>query len=206
MKIKVCGLKDPSTITAIENLKCVDYSGLIFYEKSPRFVGDLKNIPIKPLHIQRVGVFVNPNLNEVIDYTALFSLDFIQLHGTESNSFCAKVKKEGYGVIKAISIATAKDFELISTYEAENIDYFLLDTSTPKYGGSGKKFNWQLLKYYEGSVPYFLSGGISPEDKNDILNIDNKHFKGIDLNSRFEIKPGEKDEIKIQGFIKEIKF
>lgn len=201
MKVKVCGLKYPVTISEVENIEGVNYSGFIFYEKSPRYVGNLVEVPKKGLNIKRVGVFVNPTIEEISRFADRFSLDIIQLHGKEPNSFCEKVKKQGFKVIKAVPIADKKDFEITASYSPENIDYFLLDTKTPKYGGSGKKFDWNLLDNYKVNIPFFLSGGISFEDKKEIENTNNKYLKAIDLNSRFESKPGFKKVELIKEFI-----
>lgn len=205
MLIKVCGLKTPETIQNIEDLNGVDYSGFIFYDKSPRYVGNLNYIPKKSAHIKRVGVFVNPTIEEVKSRIQKYSLDYIQLHGEESNAFCERIKKLGAGVIKALSISTAADIEKTKEYSEENIDLFLLDTKTSNYGGSGEKFDWEIIKHYSSKVPFLLSGGVSVNDIENIIRIDNKLLKGIDLNSRFELEPGEKNIALVAEFIQKLK-
>ena len=205
MKIKVCGLKTSETIKQVEALEGVDMSGFIFYEKSPRFVGELRSIPKKPKHIERVGVFVNPNLSEILEKSRLFNLTFIQLHGEESPQFCLEVKNQGFKLIKAFGIEDSEDFIKINDYDNSGIDYFLLDKKSKKYGGTGKKFDWDLLKEFNENYPFLLSGGIKPKDYEKISKIKYKNFIGIDINSNFEIEPGIKNIPLITDFIGKVK-
>lgn len=201
MKIKVCGLKNVNSIKAVEKLNGVDFTGFIFYEKSPRYVGELANIPVKPSSIQRVGVFVNSTVDEMLAFAKKFELDAIQLHGNESNAICKSLKSAGYQVIKVISMRDEADLATTSHFDAQFVDYFLFDTKTVKHGGSGKKFNWELLSGYTGEVPFFLSGGISQEDVKTIQKIKHKKLVGVDINSKFEVAPGEKNVELIEEFL-----
>ncbi len=183
----------------------IDMMGLIFYPKSPRYVSqdDLRDCCSSHSSIQRVGVFVNANLSEILDKVKLYRLNMIQLHGNESPDFCKELK-EKVPVIKAFSVAKKEDFEQCEKYEGA-CSYFLFDTKTPQYGGSGQKFDWQILDAYQGATPFLLSGGISEEDTSALKEIRHSMLYGIDLNSRFEVKAGLKNISLVEKFIKKIK-
>ncbi|NDV93710.1 phosphoribosylanthranilate isomerase [Dysgonomonas sp. 521] len=205
MKIKVCGMKYPDNIKELNKLP-VDFAGMIFYEKSPRYAAKLNPEDIRDLFRggrKRVGVFVNADMDYIIQMADKFSLDLIQLHGDESPDFCKELNKR-MPVIKAFSISESSDFEKTKAYDGL-CGYFLFDTKTPQYGGSGRKFDWNILDEYKGNTPFILSGGISVDDAETIKNIKHPQFFGIDLNSRFETEPGRKDIILLQQFIKRLK-
>lgn len=199
-------MRSPDNIKALVALK-PDYLGLIFYPKSKRFVEDtmaegiLEQIPDS---INKVGVFVNETSTEILRKKQAFKLDFIQLHGTESVSFCAEIKQMGIPVIKAFGIDDSFRFESLNAYE-NCCDYFLFDTKTSDYGGSGKKFNWNILSNYTGSKAIFLSGGIGPNDIDDIRSINGLTVHAIDVNSKFEISPAVKNIDALSSFINVIR-
>jgi len=196
MKIKVCGMKYPDNVKELSKLP-IDYMGMIFYDKSPRFVetGQLPDTPF-----DKVGVFVNADIDYIKEKIKKYNLNLIQLHGNESPDFCKELNNS-LSVMKVFSISVSSDLE--KTDEYENIcSYFLFDTKTPNYGGSGEKFDWQILNSYKGNTPFFLSGGISIDDTSAIKNITHPLFYGIDLNSRFEKEPGLKNIELIKQFIK----
>jgi phosphoribosylanthranilate isomerase len=126
------------------------------------------------------------------------------LHGDETPDLCRELKGSGIRVIKAFSTGTGNDLEKCHRY-ISCTDFFLFDTRSEEHGGSGKKFNWEILNDYKLKHPFFLSGGIGPEDADEILSIQNPWFYGIDLNSRFEIEPGFKDIWKLKNFLRELK-
>ena len=196
-------MKHPDNISDLNKLP-IDFMGMIFYGKSPRYIDNLnpEEVRIKGGK-EWVGVFVNANETHIMQMVNKYKLDLVQLHGNESPEFCKKLN-ETMPVIKAFSIADASDFEQTKAYEGL-WGYFLFDTKTPQYGGSGQKFDWQILEEYIGNVPFLLSGGISVEDAEAIKKIKHPRFEGIDLNSRFEIKPGLKDINLLQQFIKNIR-
>jgi len=207
MKIKVCGMKNPDNIEELSRLP-IDLMGLIFYPKSPRYIGNLEPEALKvlPENIGRVGVFVNEETDKVKETISKYNLDYIQLHGNESAEYVGNLKQlhPDIKIIKAFSISETSDFDM--TQEYENIaDYFLFDTKTPQYGGSGQKFDWSILDDYRGDTPFFLSGGISHEDVVLIRKLENNRIIGLDLNSKFEIEPGLKNIELLDRFIKGIK-
>ncbi len=206
LKIKICGLRDGENIREASALG-PDLLGLIFYPGSKRFAGDLAGASIfteLPDSISAAGVFVNETTEKILQTAGKFSLDFIQLHGNESPSQCLEVRKHGLKVIKVFGLASAEDISRCSEY-LSCADYLLFDTSSMTFGGTGRKFNWKLLENYTLRIPFFLSGGIGPDDAVSISEIDHPSFYGIDLNSRFEKEPGIKDITKLKKFIEKIR-
>ncbi len=208
MKIKVCGLKYQENIFDIASLG-PDYLGFIFYDKSPRYVDHELNIDILnqlPKTICKVGVFVNSEINYILDQVKNYQLEFIQLHGSESVKYCQELKEHGIKIIKAFQIEKGFDFNKIIPFK-KVVDYFLFDTKTNTYGGSGKKFNWDILEAYDNEIPFFLSGGISLEDANTIKNdllLKKLNIKALDINSCFETLPAVKNTTMVSNFIKKI--
>lgn len=200
MIVKVCGMRDSENIRAIEQTKA-DLMGFIFHPKSPRFVASLPEY--MPKKQKRVGVFVNASLEQILAKAQTFSLEYIQLHGDEPPAFCSELKNRGLKVIRAQRIANADDIIRAESYNMA--DLMIFDTKKELYGGSGKKFNWQLLENYKGCVPFLLSGGIRSDTFEEIKAFFHPQFAGIDLNSGFEISPALKDVGKLNNFIEKIK-
>lgn len=193
-------MRDSENIRAIEQTKA-DLMGFIFHPKSPRFVASLPEY--MPKKQKRVGVFVNASLEQILAKAQKFSLEYIQLHGDEPPAFCSELKNRGLKVIRAQRIANADDIIRAESYNMA--DLMIFDTKTQLYGGSGKKFNWQLLENYKGCVPFLLSGGIRSDTFEEIKAFFHPQFAGIDLNSGFEISPALKDVGKLNNFIEKIK-
>ncbi len=191
--VKICGMKYPENIQAVAALH-PDFMGFIFYPKSPRYAEPLSPevLDVIPASIKKIGVFVNEDLENILTIVYKYKLNGVQLHGSEMVSMCAQLKEAGLIVIKAFPIAEAINFIPAKRYEGV-CDYFLFDTKTDAYGGSGLKFNWEMLDEYSGETPFFLSGGIAADDVESIQKINHPKFAGIDLNSKFEIRPGEKN-------------
>jgi phosphoribosylanthranilate isomerase len=205
MILKVCGMREPHNIREVLALP-VDILGLIFYSASPRAIDpsndDLARF-IKQLNVQTAGVFVDEDIHTVWAIARRFRLDIVQLHGQESPHYCAELK-QGYRVIKSVSVGSDIEVSYLESYLG-SVDWFLFDTRSGAPGGSGKKFNWDLLTQYTLDVPFFLSGGIGPEDGRLIAGIPFAQFMGIDVNSRFEISPGFKDAHLLRTLIEDIK-
>jgi phosphoribosylanthranilate isomerase len=206
MKLKVCGMKYPDNIVDVAMLK-PDYMGFIFYQKSVRFVNihEVRET-IQTLHkdISRVGVFVDHPHAEVIEICQSLQLDFAQLHGNETSEYTTKIKASGIGVIKVFHMENNFDWSRVSDF-GPLADFFLFDTSSPHYGGSGRKFNWEQLAKYPGATPFFLSGGIDVEDIPQIKKLNHLQIRGIDINSRMESSPGFKNIDRVQTFINELR-
>lgn len=202
--IKVCGMKFPENIKSVAALQ-PDLMGFIFYPKSPRYAEplDVETLQSLPASMKKIGVFVNEDLERILTLVFKYKLDGVQLHGTENKDICQKLKETGLIVIKAFSIADASNFKVTSTYGGV-CNYFLFDTKTDAYGGSGIKFDWTILDEYKGETPFILSGGISADDAEAIMEINHPKMAGIDLNSRFEISPGWKNVELLRRFLEEI--
>ncbi|PWA04399.1 phosphoribosylanthranilate isomerase [Flavobacterium psychrotolerans] len=188
MRIKICGMKYPENIIEVGSL-LPDYMGFIFWEKSSRFFDG--TMPDLPQSIQKVGVFVDATLEEIISKIEKYNLNLIQLHGNESVEFCQNLKKLDIKIIKVFSVNDDFNFEVLKEYEAV-CDYFLFDTKGELPGGNGVTFNWKLLEKYNLAKPFFLSGGIGLEDLEKIKKI-NLPIHAIDVNSKFEMEPGLKN-------------
>lgn len=200
MKLKVCGMKFSENISEIESLK-PDFMGFIFYKKSKRFFNESKLILNDK--INRVGVFVNQEINEVIDNIKKYKLDYVQLHGEEDVRYCLSIKSI-CKVIKVFKIDDTFNFDKVKKFENVS-DYYLFDTKTNLHGGSGKKFNWEILKNYNSKKYFFLSGGISENDIEEIKKIRKIYpIIGIDINSKFELPDLKKDRDKIKSLIDKI--
>ena len=202
--IKVCGMREPDNIREILTLD-PDFLGLIFYPKSSRYVTYptlINNIRFGQ-NTKKTGVFVNATEDEIMQKVKLYELQAVQLHGEESVVLCRSLRNKGVLVLKAFQIYAAEDFEDTLLYN-DQVDYFLFDTKTASYGGSGSKFDWSLLDAYHGNTPFFLSGGIGPDDVQAIQKINHPLFRVVDLNSRFEIAPAIKSYKLLQQFIKQL--
>lgn len=199
LKIKVCGMRDPQNIKAIDNLN-PEYLGFIFYPPSPRNM-DKSFGAIPDTQAKRVGVFVNECIETMIKRARNFRLTTLQLHGNESPEVCAELVSLGYEVIKSFKVDDSFNADHIENYIGV-CTYFLYDTKGKRVGGTGKKFNWDKLKELAPLGKFFLSGGIGPEDAEKIMSLNLPNLVGIDINSRFEIEPGLKDEEKLKDFFK----
>ena len=204
MEIKVCGLKLEDNIKAVAALKPA-YLGFICYPESARFIGNLPIEVLKnlPNNIIKTGVLVNENEEEINKLISKYNFESIQLHGQETPDLCA-VFRDRVTVLKAFGIDENFDFSQLIPYQ-NKVDYFLFDTKTSKHGGSGKTFDWRVLENYHLNIPFFLSGGLSLENLNEIGQIINPQFYGVDLNSKFEDSPGMKNIEQLEKAFKLIK-
>lgn len=207
-KLKICGMKhNVPEVAALSP----QYMGFIFYEKSPRyFEGKLSDIS---KDIQKVGVFVNASQETILEKTRNFGLDILQLHGDERveyvNSLKSKLQQSGHTRIQIWKVFPVDDhipFDSMIPYQ-NLVDAFLFDTKSKKRGGTGKSFNWDLLKDYPFTVPFVISGGIGPGHVLEIKKLfdaSSLPILAIDVNSKFEIEPGRKDVATLKTFIDEL--
>ncbi len=196
-------MKDGENIRQTEALGA-DFIGLIFYGKSPRCVQYRPGY--LPARERRVGVFVNAGADEICARAEEYSLAYVQLHGTESPQFCRSIKgrlPDCCGIIKAIPVASESDLAAAEAYQ-DCADMLLFDTKCHGHGGSGAKFDWNLLQSYCGGLPFLLSGGIASGDAALLRAFHHPRFAGIDLNSRFESAPGIKDTALLAEFFGKI--
>lgn len=198
-------MREPENIMQLCILP-INYIGFIFYPPSPRYVGDEFSTEVSglvPQNIEKVGVFVNENINSLLRQAEKHQLQNIQLHGSETPDYCLSIKEHGYTVIKAFKV----DPTLLTCETADYrfaCDYYLFDTPTPKHGGSGEKFDWEILKQQKLYHSFFLSGGIAPGDESLLKNLELQNLYAIDINSRFEISPGLKNIPVIKGFLENL--
>lgn len=216
MKIKVCGLKSPDNILAIAALP-VDFIGLILYNGSPRNAASEQMIEWLEQNesalagVKIAGVFVNAEIEDVLNAVHDYRLDFVQLHGDESPDYCRELDSfrslssmRTAKLIKAFRVDEQFDFSSVAAY-ASWCSYALFDTRSAEYGGSGRHFDWELLRQYGGPLPFLLSGGIAEEDAEALLQFRHPLMMGVDINSRFETAPAEKDVEKINRFIQTLR-
>ena len=204
--IKVCGMRDSENIHRLAELN-PDLMGFVFYPASARYAGEIppeRMFESFPPDILRTGVFVNDDLYSIKAYILRYRLQAVQLHGNETEVLCENLKADGMKVIKAFSIGEHTDFSTMTRF-VNCTDYFLFDTATKMAGGSGKKFNWDMLDTYKLAHPFFLSGGIGPGDALKIRKLKHTALAGVDINSRFETEPGIKDIEKVKEFIRTIR-
>jgi len=203
IRIKVCGMRDESNIRQLCELP-IHFIGFIFYPRSPRYAGEMPVDAARqvPEHIKKVGVFVGASVDEIRRITDRYRFDMVQLHGSESPEFCHILKQEGLVVVKSFA---AVDQQLVECAMYQHAcDYLLFDTPTIQHGGSGKKFDWSLLQNRQLPLPFFLSGGIGPDDAAQIKQFYHPQLFAVDVNSRFEIQPGLKDIDLLKRFIEQL--
>ena len=203
MNIKVCGITQLKQLQQLEALN-IDFAGLIFYKESPRYVGDKlikKEIKSADFDLKKVGVFVNPEMIDVLDAIDEYGLDVVQLHGDETPEMCDDLSSE-VEVIKAFRIKDDDtDIDAMVKIYDNVCDYYLFDKASDySIGGTGKQFDWSILKKAKIEKPFFLSGGIGPDDAAKIKSFRHPDFFGVDINSRFEKEPGVKDMGLVLGF------
>ena len=208
MQFKVCGITDMNQAIALEAMG-VDYIGFIFYAPSKRYVLSALTLDqlkkFAPANAKKVGVFVNEAIPSLVSIVEAAGLDMVQLHGDEDEAYCATLK-----TILAVKAQIVKVFRvgdkmpLVDSFQ-DLADYYLFDTDSKMYGGTGAHFNWELLKGNSINKPYFLSGGIGPNDMGGIEVMKQtragKTLVALDINSQFEIEPGVKNLEKIKTFI-----
>ncbi|GAB3520901.1 phosphoribosylanthranilate isomerase [Emticicia fontis] len=205
MKLKVCGMRDAENIKALVELK-PDFIGFIFYDKSPRFVGntlDAELLQSIPREIRKVGVFVNPTVDYILQNVKKYGLNYVQLHGNETPDFCKSLRTKGVNIIKAFRLDESFIFSQLNNYKPQ-VDFFLFDAKGDGYGGNGVPFDWSVLKKYDNQKPYFLAGGISLDNLDELASITPKPYS-LDVNSKFEVEPGVKDIDKIAELIAKLK-
>ena len=191
--VKICG------ITSLKDAEmAVNYSvpaiGLIFYPDSHRYVDPAEVeqwIERIPDSVKKVGVFVNEQIDTINNITRQLKLEFIQLHGDESPEFCNGIIRP---VIKVFRVGDDFDAMVLNEYDVHG---FLFDTyKKGNPGGTGNRFNWDLIANLKTETPIILSGGLTPEN---VLNgIEAVNPAAVDVNSGVESAPGVKDEEKIK--------
>lgn len=210
MRIKVCGNTQLEQVHALDDMG-VEFAGFIFYHKSPRYVVDKINaVQLKKakLKINKVGVFVNADYEEVMLQVEQYGLHMVQLHGDESPRFCERISQQ-VPTIKVFRIKENDNIEWKIREYGNVSDLYLFDTDWATYGGSGKKFDWKILDQAQVDKPFLLSGGIGLEDVEVVKSFGagshGAELFAIDINSKFELSPGVKDMEKVKAFAAALK-
>lgn len=211
-RIKICGITQPDQGVAIAQLGATAL-GFICATKSPRFVTPeqiravVASLPLTAtghLTVDRIGVFVNANLTTIEQTVKIGHLNGVQLHGDESPAFCDTVRQAlpQIELIKAFRIRSSEDLSAIADYEPV-IDALLLDAYHPHlFGGTGNTLDWQALQTFQPSRPWFLAGGLRPDNiQAALLQLSPN---GIDLSSGVERAPGDKDLEKVAHLFEQL--
>ena len=199
LKIKICGICDPAQGQAIAHLGATSL-GFICVPSSPRYVTPEQIqsvITTLPSEIDCVGVFADATLAEVAQVLDQASLTTVQLHGQERPEDCQRLRQivPGIGLIKSLRVRSPDTLQLAQAY-VPVVDSLLLDAYHPQqYGGTGHVLDWRLLTHFAPSLPWFLAGGLTPDNIIEALNRVNPN--GIDLSSGVERSPGDKDLEKV---------
>ena len=217
LSLKVCGMKhNTAEVAQLQP----DYLGFIFFEKSKR---NYDQAAIEPLAegIKKVGVFVDASIAFVLDKIKQFQFDVIQLHGSETPEYCKTLQNACLiersrdtaeatpfkipELWKVFSIKDHFDFSVLEAYEAV-VDKFLFDTKGKEKGGNGYTFDWSVLQDYPSQKPFILSGGIGLGEIPAVNELKKTALPlaGIDVNSKFEDKPGLKDIDLLKSLVNEL--
>lgn len=202
MKVKICGLRSPYQAQVIAELGFRIF-GFICVEASPRYVTpDQIQKVLQPLqelkNLTAIGVFANINLDHLQRILNKSLLTGIQLHGDETPQFCQQVKQHfpDHQLIKALRLRQVEDLNLAEHY-FNVVDVLLLDAYHPQQlGGTGKTLPWQQLHSFRPPIPWWLAGGLTPD--NIAQALENLQPDGIDLSSGVESGPADKDLNKVQ--------
>lgn len=209
MRVKVCGMTQPEQVEQLATMG-VSFAGFIFYPKSPRYV--FKHMTTTQIRkqndINKVGVFVNASIEEVLHMVDECRLHLVQLHGDESPKYCEKIA-DYVSVVKAFRLSDNDSVEWMIRPYMDCCDMFMFDTMGAGYGGTGKKFDWSVLKDTVIGKPFFLSGGIEPGDEEQLREFEQepaaKGLFAVDINSKFETSPGFKDMNLVREFVAKMK-
>jgi len=204
-KVKICGITNLAD--ALLSAKFgADALGFNFYEKSQRYIAPEKAREIikeLPAHVLKVGVFVNENLNKIIEIAATAKLDAIQLHGEETPEFVRELKaKTNLEIIKAFRVSP--EFKPENVLQQE-VDAILLDSySRHENGGTGETFDWEIAKKVREIFPkMYLAGGLSAKNVAKAILIV-KPF-AVDACSSIEKLKGIKNHTKVKNFLFQVK-
>lgn len=209
VKVKICGLTNESSV--FQSVRCgASYVGFVFYKKSPRnvTVNTVKQLSkLVPSSVKKVGLFVDPTMEELEKHITKISLDYIQLHGDEAPTSILKIKEFfDIPIIKAIGISEESDLEEVKKYE-EVCDQLLIDAKpSPKMalpGGNGAAFDWGLIANQCFARPWFLAGGLNSSNVSEAIRVSGANQ--VDVSSGVEVRLGLKEDSRIANFINAVK-
>ena len=205
VRVKICGITNREDALKAANLGAWAL-GFNFYKKSPRFIAPAKAKKIMqdlPPFVTPVGIFVDQPLGAIRDIIEHCNLGAVQLHGVEDHHFCHRLRRYGAKIIKVFKVGEDFDPSILSDY---HVDAFLFDTLVEgEAGGTGKTFNWRLLKDIKGQHrPFILSGGLTPQNVIGLVN-EMKPY-AVDVASGVESAPGKKDHRLLKDFIEIVQY
>jgi phosphoribosylanthranilate isomerase len=199
MRVKICGITQPQQSVAIASLGATAL-GFICVPSSPRYVNTvqiLAAVAKLPDNVDKIGVFANASIQEITQTVVDSGLTGVQLHGNESPELCEQLRQflPNVEIIKALRIRGREELDQVTIY-TDYIDTLLLDAYHPQQlGGTGQTLNWSLLQKFRPHRPWFLAGGLTPDNIAEALS--QVHPNGIDLSSGVELAPGDKDLDKV---------
>lgn len=200
LKIKICGMKNENNLKACLELN-PEFIGIIDYPKSPRYLDDPKGLlTLIPNLVSSVAVCVNPTSEDILRYQDL-GFTAVQFSGNESLEQIKEFRK--LTILKFIKSVSVDEIENLENWK-DLVDYIIIDNKSTGFGGTGHSFDWNKVK--ELKIPFFLSGGLSLQKIDSIIEFINANpfCIGLDLNSGFEIEPGLKDIVSLNEFIKRV--
>ena len=200
-KVKICGITNLADARYASGAGA-DFLGFIQHEESPRFVEPklAKDIIVWLYGAKTVGVFVNKRSDEVNRISDMAGFDYVKLHGDESPEYCEWIDRPIIKVLRVQPGWTADHIQEAAAPYLELAEYFLLDTHSPsEYGGTGDAFDWTILEYLDLGLPFFLAGGLNPENVESAIQLASPY--AIDVSSGIESAPGQKDFDKIDAFM-----
>ncbi len=215
LRIKICGITNLEQGRAIAKLGATAL-GFILVPSSPRYISPtqlasiIPYLPdpveaILPRNLKTIGVFADSSLEEISQIVRSTGLNAVQLHGQETPEYCRVLRQQlpTVELIKALRIRSAKDLENTISYETV-VDTLLLDAYHPQLlGGTGHTLDWSMLQNFTPTCPWFLAGGLNPDNILEALSKLNPD--GIDLSSGVELAPGNKDLSKVEKLFQQLK-
>jgi len=207
MRIKICGITQPEQGREIAAAGATAL-GFICVSASPRYVTPEQIRAVTqqlPPDVNRIGVFADAGLDDIVNTAIVGELSGLQLHGKESPQFCQQLHQRlpQLEIIKALRIRQTSDLTLTPAYEPV-VDALLLDAYHPdQLGGTGQTLDWSALKTFRPAKPWFLAGGLNPDNIQTALT--QLKPDGIDLSSGVEHAPGDKDLEKVQQLFAQLR-
>lgn len=207
MQVKICGITQPDQGRSIAQLGATAL-GFICVEQSPRYVSPdriKETVAGLPAEVDRIGVFANTTVAAIHQIVMATGLNGVQLHGNESPQFCQALRQTlpTLKLIKAVRVRSVEQLATIDQYQ-DWIDLLLLDAYHPgALGGTGKTLDWNALQTFSPFCPWYLAGGITPENVQEAVSLVRPH--GIDLSSGVETSPGDKDLGKVRRLFEQLR-
>ncbi len=203
LRVKICGITRRADAEAALG-SGADAIGFVFHPESKRYI-DIQaareiTAGLPPFGL-RVGVFVEPTFEAVIEAAKAIHLDTIQLHGSEPPEIADDLRAEGLRVWKAVRVSSLESLKVYEDYPCDALVLDAFDPSRP--GGTGQTFDWNLLVGWNPTVPWILSGGLNAENLGEALQLLSPC--GVDVSSGVESSPGLKDHDLLRAFLQRAK-